>query len=163
SIYQEFTEEGDQAWGALYNHTIFKIPREQARLLPNRTYPWSQEKKYYIAHLDIFHQLHCLHSIRNSLMPGRYAGMEGLDLVHLSHCVDSIRQSLMCNADISVNVWQWSKTFQSVVGRANTAHSCRNFDKILEWSLDHRLHEWIDETVFIADDLEIHSRIAVLL
>ncbi|PPQ97017.1 hypothetical protein CVT26_001122 [Gymnopilus dilepis] len=36
------------------------IPRAQAVLLPNRTYPIRQEPGYYMAMLDVFHQLHCL-------------------------------------------------------------------------------------------------------
>ena len=37
-----------------------KIPRNEAVLLPNKTYPIRDEPGYYIAELDVFHQLHCL-------------------------------------------------------------------------------------------------------
>jgi hypothetical protein len=40
--------------------TIFKIPRSQAELLPNKTYPLFNDPGYYVAELDVFHQLHCL-------------------------------------------------------------------------------------------------------
>ena len=93
--------------------------------------------------------------LRKGLNRDRYASEEGLDDQHLSHCVDSIRQSLMCNADTSVNVWQWTKTYRNVIGRVNVAHSCRNFEKIKQWALDHRMHQWIDMEEFIEDDLDI--------
>ena len=40
--------------------TILKIPRSEAILLPNKTYPIKDQPGYYIAELDVFHQLHCL-------------------------------------------------------------------------------------------------------
>ena len=40
--------------------TIMKITRDEAILLPNKTYPIKDQPGYYIAELDVFHQLHCL-------------------------------------------------------------------------------------------------------
>jgi hypothetical protein len=39
---------------------IMKIPKSEAAMLPNRTYPIHYEPGYYLAGLDVFHQLHCL-------------------------------------------------------------------------------------------------------
>jgi hypothetical protein len=39
---------------------IVKIPRSEAARLPNKTYPIQNEPGYYLAGLDVFHQLHCL-------------------------------------------------------------------------------------------------------
>lgn len=78
TIYQGLSDDVDRAWGRLYNSeslsgacridisstisvdTIMKIPRSEAVLLPNKTYPIKDEPGYYIAELDVFHQLHCL-------------------------------------------------------------------------------------------------------
>jgi hypothetical protein len=40
--------------------TIMKIPKSEAALLPNKTYPIKDEPGYYLGALDVFHQLHCL-------------------------------------------------------------------------------------------------------
>ena len=40
-----------------------KIPRSEAILLPNKTYPIKDQPGYYIGILDVFHQLHCLVSL----------------------------------------------------------------------------------------------------
>ena len=58
-----------------------------------------------------------------------------------------------CNADISVNVWQWDKNLSAVVGHSSQAHSCRNFDKLLDWTLERQLEEWIDIRLYVEDDL----------
>jgi len=69
--------ETDAAWQELYNSpsssltpptqlmncigTIMRIPKEQAALLPNRTAPIVGDPEgYYIAQIEVFHQLHCL-------------------------------------------------------------------------------------------------------
>jgi Mycotoxin biosynthesis protein UstYa len=92
-----------------------KIPRSEAVLLPNKTYPIEDLPGYYVAELDVFHQLHCLVS-SSSLSPlfhltnmttlqnivrrlHREYYINNPDLLvdedHVSHCVDAIRQSLM--------------------------------------------------------------------
>jgi len=153
TIYQGLSDDVDRAWGQLYNHTIMKIPRSEAILLPNKTYPIKDEPGYYIAELDVFHQLHCLNNVRRALHREHYINDTDLDEEHVSHCVDTIRQSLMCSADISVNVWQWSKELSAVVGHSTQAHSCRNFNKLLDWARERRLHKWIDTRLFVEDNL----------
>lgn len=153
TIYQGLSDEADRAWGELYNHTIMKIPKSEAVLLPNKTYPILDEPGYYLGGLDVFHQLHCLNNVRRALHRDRYANDTDLDEEHVSHCVDTIRQSLMCNADISVNVWQWSAKLSAVVGYSTQAHSCRNFEKLKNWARSRRVHKWIDPFLFVEDDL----------
>lgn len=89
-----------------------KIPRSEAMLLPNKTYPIKDQPGHYIALLDVFHQLHCLvspccvcnfysklildkNNIRRALHREYYVNTTDLDDDHVSHCVDAIRQSLM--------------------------------------------------------------------
>jgi len=53
-----------------------KITRSEAILLPNKTYPIEDQPGYYIAELDVFHQLHCLVS------PGYVACVFLFELTH---------------------------------------------------------------------------------
>ncbi|KAF9075812.1 hypothetical protein BDP27DRAFT_1380483 [Rhodocollybia butyracea] len=145
----------DAAWQELYNNTILRIPKNQAAQLPNRTYPIAGDDGYYIANLDVFHQLHCLNMVRMALHIEDYQhNAWELEDRHVSHCVDSIRQSLMCSADISVNVWQWNEPYNTVTGYSSQAHQCRNFFKLRDWALDHAIPEMIDLTQHLTDDLE---------
>jgi len=153
TIYQGLSDDVDMAWAELYDRTIMKIPKSEAALLPNKTYPIKNEPGYYLAGLDIFHQLHCLNKVRRALHREYYVNDTGLSEEHVSHCVNTIRQSLMCNADISVNVWQWSEELSMVVGYSTQAHSCRNFDKLRDWARQRWLKEWIDPRLYVEDDL----------
>jgi hypothetical protein len=50
-------------------------------------------------------------------------------------------------------VWQWSRELDVVVGYSTQAHSCRNFDKLRDWTRELRLDEWIDIRLWVEDDL----------
>ncbi|KAH6914620.1 hypothetical protein BKA70DRAFT_1256629 [Coprinopsis sp. MPI-PUGE-AT-0042] len=152
--YQGYGDDVDAAWLDLYDHTILRLPKSEAILLPNKTYPLKDEPGYYIAALDVFHQIHCLNTVRKAVYMDHYRGHDShLTDEHISHCIDSIRQSLMCNADISVNVWQWSEDVYAVVGYSTNAHTCKNYNKIQGWARENRLHKWIDIKTHIPDEL----------
>ena len=40
----------------------------------------------------------------------------------------------MCAADVTPYIWTWNETLQTLQNRISTPHTCRNFDKILEWA-----------------------------
>ena len=175
--------------------TIIKIPKAEAALLPNKTWPIANEPGYYLASLDVFHQLHCLvgsgsfaclpranpscifpepHSAcpPQGLLWGRLSvgPRPHFPLRRFHSPILDVRTILSvsliwtyshriagtpsrCNADISVNVWQWDKNLSAVVGHSSQAHSCRNFDKLLDWTLERQLEDWIDIRLYVEDDL----------
>ena len=101
--------------------------------------------------------------IRKALKPEYYkpmmVGDDGEDELfghtHIDHCVDSIRQSLMCSADISPLVWQWKEEFEETKIRADIVHSCRDFESIREWAVEHHLQDELDLKIRIDDDIVI--------
>ncbi|KAH8827706.1 hypothetical protein DL96DRAFT_1600027 [Flagelloscypha sp. PMI_526] len=145
--YRGVSDDVDKAWKDLYKGTFMRLPKDEAAKLPNRTWPIADEPGYYIAQFDVFHQLHCLNYLRQSLDREHYLkthDAEGLADHHLRHCVDSIRESLMCSSDIASIVWQWDEEVHGVRGRTAVAHSCRNFDKLLEWTQARGLDKMIN-------------------
>lgn len=46
----------------------------------------------------------------------------------------------MCAADVGVITYDWLEGWDIPFPDFNTWHQCRNFDKILEWSIEHRVH-----------------------
>ncbi|KAF7344863.1 hypothetical protein MVEN_01648100 [Mycena venus] len=74
---------------------------------------------------------------------------------HILHCVDFVRQSLMCSGDTSVLVWQWHDTLNKTTVEGNTVHTCRNFDKLLDWAKQRELPDAYDATVHIEDDIVV--------
>ncbi|KAH8104501.1 hypothetical protein BXZ70DRAFT_590700 [Cristinia sonorae] len=166
TIYQgDPSPEVDQAWLDLYNSFgLSKIPKSQARLLPNKTLAIPGDEDNYAVGLSVFHQLHCLNLLRQGLRADHYAdpvtgAISGIlpedwdD--HASHCLDNLRQSVMCASDISLVVWQWVEEANRASISMNTIHSCRNFDKIVDWAKKHRRTTHFDMDVHVEDDIEI--------
>jgi len=166
SIYQGHpSPEVDQAWLDLYDwFGLSKVPKWQARLLPNKTLAIPGDEENYAVGLSVFHQLHCLNLVRQGLYPDYYAdpvtgaigGVPKEDWPdHLSHCLDNVRQALMCSSDISLVVWQWGEVENRASIRMDTVHSCRNFDRIADWAKAHRRRKHFNMTVHVEDDIEI--------
>ncbi|KAJ4470468.1 hypothetical protein J3R30DRAFT_3808153 [Lentinula aciculospora] len=141
----EPSPELDEKWEELYackcKYAISRVPREEAKKLTDKTVPIPGDESNYIVGLEVFHQLHCLDSIRKSLRPDYYPPMQDF---HTSHCVDIIRQALMCTVDISPIVWEWREKEQVSDGRLDAIHTCRDWNKILEWGKAHQIQTHFD-------------------
>ncbi|KAG1810691.1 uncharacterized protein BJ212DRAFT_1378162 [Suillus subaureus] len=122
----------------------------------------------YMASLEYAHQLHCVNLLRKASWLEYY---EPADIsfqttpetvrLHLDHCIEMIRQNIMCNADVTMITWYWVQGHTVPYPNFNTRHRCRNFEKIMDWSLEHAIH--IDETEVIRSkdtvDLPRHQRV----
>ncbi|KDQ29973.1 hypothetical protein PLEOSDRAFT_1037801, partial [Pleurotus ostreatus PC15] len=144
------SKELDELWEDLYNFGISRIPKSQAKLLPNATEAIPGDEEHYAIELDVFHQLHCLNRIRKTIYSDHYPDMR-ISLpgneIHMSHCLDSIRQSLMCSSDVSLIVWRWDEEAGQSFPRGDVVHRCRDFDRIKEWALENQLGNHFNTSV----------------
>ncbi|THH00335.1 hypothetical protein EW026_g2166 [Hermanssonia centrifuga] len=139
----------DNAWSDLYNaFGVSRISKSEARLLPNQTLAIPGDENHHIISLSVFHELHCLNTIRKALHTEYYTDpiTGNLGVIpkaevpeHISHCIDNIRQALMCASDITPIVWQWSEQKKKAEFRGSVVHSCRSFDRVVEWAEAHQL------------------------
>ncbi|KAH7881227.1 uncharacterized protein C8R40DRAFT_1164633 [Lentinula edodes] len=148
--------EVDAAWASLYEFALNKVPRNEAILMTNQTYPILGEEGYYMIALDVFHQLHCLNEMRKAMYPEYYPITgEGIHTPHMQHCISSLRQSITCSADITPIVWQWSNKSKAAKERSDVVHTCRDFQKITDWAQDHFVPRQQNMSIFIDDELDI--------
>ncbi|KAF3909936.1 hypothetical protein ABW20_dc0101629 [Dactylellina cionopaga] len=146
--------EINQRWKQLYRVGNSRISKAEAAQLPNKTIAATKGSDDYLVVISVFHDLHCLDRLRQSLWyfyddqwnstynpftaerPATYKpdGLNGI--VHLDHCINIIRQSLQCFSDVTPYVFQWSEEAQSVHAYANVVHTCRNFEAVREWALE---------------------------
>ncbi|KAJ7643220.1 hypothetical protein B0H17DRAFT_994596 [Mycena rosella] len=145
----------DEAWRGLYSVAATKMSRLEAEKMPNKTWPLHTEKGNYIFTLDVFHQLHCLDTLRQQANRGH--NYTHVPIAHVRHCVGVIRQALMCSADITPVVWQWSEELQKAEQRDDILHVCRDFDRIRDWASE---RTFVDNSsgllhTYIEDDLTI--------
>ncbi len=64
----------------------------------------------------------------------------------MEHCYEQLRQSLQCSSDISTIYWEWSEKKQKMFGNVHTTHTCRNFEKIRDWAVEHHATTDLDFT-----------------
>lgn len=107
------------------------------------THPKTGVEGYRVG-LEVFHQLHCVNLLRQVTYKEHYQTVSGglaadsQELrMHTDHCLEILRLNVQCNADIGLF------TFNTLPGEPlpwpelNTQHTCRNFDAVREWAMEH--------------------------
>ena len=69
----------------------------------------------YIVEIDVFHQIHCLNTLRKEINFEYYFGDQYPDRknlpkfhkIHISHCLYLLLQNLMCQANVDVITHKW--------------------------------------------------------
>ncbi|KAJ8586434.1 hypothetical protein M405DRAFT_795536 [Rhizopogon salebrosus TDB-379] len=101
----------------------------------------------FMVSLESAHVLHCLNLLRKVTWFEYYGPIEPsfqnapeIVRMHIDHCIETIRQNIMCNADVTMVTWNWVENHKHPYPNFNTRHQCRNFEKILDWAVDHAIH-----------------------
>ncbi|KAE8142314.1 hypothetical protein BDV38DRAFT_278479 [Aspergillus pseudotamarii] len=162
------TDESEQAWKDLYDVGISKIPFSEAIKLSNKTVPFFEYPGEFYVQIDVFYQLHCLNRIRHwfwhavsheSSVDNRTHDEPGAAetkrnaIEHVDHCIDSIRQSLMCAADVTALTGFWNEEQQLVKAKLDVIRTCRDFEAIRDWGMEHRALQW-NRTVYVPNPLD---------
>jgi len=115
------------------------------------TDPRNGKPGYRVA-IEVFHQLHCLNLLRQDVHKDYYAPLGGdtsapkEDLRgHLDHCIDALRQFVMCQGDIGVFSFNYPFNDGDPWPDYSTPHTCRNFESIRQWAVDHTVPQGPDE------------------
>ncbi|KAF8884259.1 hypothetical protein CPB84DRAFT_1713073 [Gymnopilus junonius] len=76
--------------------------------------------------ISMYHQLHCLNSVRHAYMVGRsnLDGPSNTPLGHNTHCLHFIRQSILCHADLTLIPVDEDRNTE------DEAHRCRDWSKV---------------------------------
>ncbi|KAJ8119279.1 hypothetical protein ONZ43_g3738 [Nemania bipapillata] len=115
------------------------------------TDPRNGKPGYRVA-VEVFHQLHCLNLLRQNVYKDYYSPLGGdtsapmMDLRgHLDHCIDALRQFVMCQGDIGVFSFNYPFNDGDPWPDYSTPHTCRNFESIRQWAVDHTVPRGPDE------------------
>ncbi|KAH8651632.1 hypothetical protein BGZ60DRAFT_388256, partial [Tricladium varicosporioides] len=148
------TPEREALWEDLYDFGVNRISRSEAAQLVNKTVPIPGDEGHYVVTLNVFHQLHCLNTVRKRIWSTETYDPkdELMGIEHIEHCIDAIRQSLMCSADVTPIPWVWWEKDHEAKAIAEIAHTCRNFEDIQEWGKQHRV-EHFNRTIYVEDPL----------
>ncbi|CAI6336583.1 unnamed protein product [Periconia digitata] len=90
---------------------------------------------------SVFHQLHCVNSIRrgywimhDAARSGEVFNETGLEMdaspAHIRHCIDLLRQAIMCNPDLTIE----EKNLETGgVSGFGVVHQCYDWDQLVHW------------------------------
>jgi len=104
----------------------------------------------YFLQSEFSHQLHCVNLLRKaSYFKYNYYLSRDPDFkdkpktfkVHLDHCVEMLRQLVMCHADVGLVTAHWIEQRERPWPDFNTKQTCRNFEGIWQWTVDHQMPE----------------------
>ncbi|OQV07284.1 hypothetical protein CLAIMM_11739 [Cladophialophora immunda] len=131
----------NELWLDLYQYSGPSIvSAEENALLPQKTSNIKGHPDKHVMILEVFHELHCLDRIRQSLYPETFGWVTYPDgtkdtkkMGHLEHCVDLLRQTIMCVGDTSVGIFQRQED-GSLKADSDVLRVCRSFEKIHEWA-----------------------------
>lgn len=103
----------------------------------------------FIGQIEVFHQLHCLDTLRQGLYfnfeyyhtnrKGVWARSDAVVRKHMGHCLDLLRVQLQCTADVGLLGMLWVNATGTPEHFANftTEHQCRDFEAIRDWAVAH--------------------------
>lgn len=149
--------EADAIWGEWELTRYFPVTAEQIRAMGKdprtavklRDEDWGLGDDAYVAILDVYHQLHCLNSLRR-IAYGQYYNTTGAGLhhethkgelyeIHINHCVDMLMQTLQCSGNVNLITMHWVAEQEYPFPDMSVNKQCVNFDKLTHWRKENTL------------------------
>ena len=119
---------------------------------------WGLGPDAHIVQIDVFHQIHCLNSLRKAAFHEHYHPPTGaLQVQHLKHCLHMLVQNLMCSANVDLITHNWIETQRHPFPDFSINHQCRDFEAVRAWSEEHKV-----ETKEMVEAMEVPADAEVL-
>ncbi len=153
----------EAVWDEWENQRVFPITAAQVRKLGKSTdtairldakfFGEGWKEDMYAGQLDVFHQLHCLNSLRQAGYRGYYnesppfnadIHQSTIHEVHFNHCIDIIAQALKCSANLDIITVHWGWHMRAPSPDFSVNKRCINFDALVDW----RKQNTIDSDLF---------------
>lgn len=121
---------------------------------------WGLGDDAYATALDIYHQLHCVNTLRQiaygtyyNVQMGNPDGINAtLREMHINHCVDILMQAIQCSGNANLITFHWVEKLQRpfpdmqvktlffgswilLIYPRSIDRKCINFDKLTDWRL----------------------------
>jgi hypothetical protein len=144
---QQPNPKSDAIWEEWELTRIYPVTREE--LVEMGTDPstaakleddvWGLGNDAYASIFDVYHQVHCLNSLRqiaygdyyNFSMARAYTIKQRE--IHVNHCIDILLQSIQCNANVDLIPLHWVETQEYPFPDMSINKKCVDFDGLTEW------------------------------
>ncbi|KAI0113628.1 hypothetical protein GGR51DRAFT_19401 [Nemania sp. FL0031] len=154
--------EVDKAWRRITARSLIALTREDIVGIgkdPTTAVPmnpeWGLPDDTYLGSVDVFHQIHCLDTLRQGLITnydyyfGKKWGFEPPIMfeLHLRHCTNMVLQALMCHSDVEIVTNTWSEAQPWPYADFAVTKQCRDFELLLDWTESHSVDEAVKHFV----------------
>ncbi|KUI53434.1 hypothetical protein VP1G_00904 [Cytospora mali] len=119
---------------------IIKMGKDPSTAVKLEDNLWGLGDDAYATIVDVYHQLHCLNSLRQiaygkhyGMVMGNTEGEPTLKEIHINHCVDILYQALVCSGNVNLITMHWVETQQHPFPDMSVNRQCINFDKLTKW------------------------------
>ncbi|KAK5994534.1 hypothetical protein PT974_05012 [Cladobotryum mycophilum] len=151
SIYrQDPSHEVDLAWDRIGDLRLIPLTRDEVKAIgkdPQDAVKFPSEfglgPDMYAGRLEVFHQIHCLDSLRRDayfehyygdIYPGGFNQTTEMHRLHLSHCIEYLLHGILCQATTDVYTHIWTDGVEYPFPDFSAQHKCRDFDAIKSWN-----------------------------
>jgi hypothetical protein len=100
---------------------------------------WGLGDDAYASIFDVYHQVHCLNSLRR-IAYGDYYNLSMARAhtvkqreIHINHCIDILLQSIQCNANLDLIPLHWVETQGYPFPDMSINKKCVDFEGLTEW------------------------------
>jgi Mycotoxin biosynthesis protein UstYa len=105
---------------------------------------WGLGDDAYVAALDVYHQLHCLNTLRQIAYGDLYPKVSGgrekpVWKFHVDHCVDILMQELQCSGNLNLVTYHWVENHDRPFPIFGINRQCIDFEGLTRWRLENTI------------------------
>ncbi|KAI0148052.1 hypothetical protein F4776DRAFT_295276 [Hypoxylon sp. NC0597] len=106
---------------------------------------WGLGEDAYLGAFDVYHQIHCLNTLRQNAyrdyyhLKTRNHSVMGLQEIHINHCVDILLQALQCSGNVNFMTYHWVAGQEYPQPDMSINRQCINFEKLTAFRKEHGL------------------------
>lgn len=119
--------------------TIVKMGKDPTTVTKLEDEVWGLGDDAYATIFDVYHQVHCLNSLRH-IAYGEYYNLSMARAhtikqreIHINHCIDILLQGIQCNANLDLIPLHWVETQEYPFPDMSINKQCVDFDALTTW------------------------------
>ncbi|KAI0126814.1 hypothetical protein BJ170DRAFT_684396 [Xylariales sp. AK1849] len=118
---------------------VVKLGKDPSTAVKLEDEIWGLGDDAYATVLDVYHQIHCLNSLRQIAYGSYYNRSQGradtllLREMHINHCTDILLQALQCSGNLNLITMHWVETQLQPWPDMSLNKQCVDFPHLTEW------------------------------
>ncbi|KAI1105459.1 hypothetical protein F4804DRAFT_128701 [Jackrogersella minutella] len=115
---------------------ILRMGKDPSTVTKLEDAEWGMGDDAYVGAFDVYHQIHCLNTLRHNAyrsyyhLKARNHSVMGLPEIHINHCVDILLQALQCSGNMNMMTYHWVAGQDYPQPDMSINRQCINFDKL---------------------------------